>query len=157
MTRRHPARHKGEPAGAAPDRDRPRSPFEVLGLDHIQLAMPRGEEALARLFYAGVLGLTEVRKPRALASLGGSWFVGPGMTVHLGVEEPFRAAEKAHPAFLVRDLEQTRHRLEAAGVEVVEDVSGLPIRRCYVHDPFGNRIELIDERDGGFTMRRPRR
>jgi catechol 2,3-dioxygenase-like lactoylglutathione lyase family enzyme len=130
---------------------------EIVGIDHVQLAMPRGEEPLARLFYVGVLGLQEVRKLRALRGLGGVWFVGPGVSVHLGVEDPFRPAEKAHPAFVIRDLEKARRRLEAAGVGIVEDALGLPIQRCYVHDPFGNRIELIDERDGGFTAKRPRR
>ena len=35
---------------------------------------------------------------------------------------------------------------------VVEDDSGLPVVRCYVHDPFGNRIELIDAADAGFSV-----
>jgi catechol 2,3-dioxygenase-like lactoylglutathione lyase family enzyme len=128
----------------------------IVGIDHILLAMPRGEEALARLFYVGVLGLREVSRPRAL-KMRGVWFVGPGFAVHLAGESRFRPAETAHPAFLVRDLEQTRRRLESAGVAIIEDASGLPLRRCYIHDPFGNRIELLDERDGGFTAKRPRR
>lgn len=130
---------------------------EITGVDHVQLAMPAGEEALARLFYAGVLGFVEVRKPRPVAGRGGVWFVGNGASVHLGVEEPFVPGERAHPAFVVRHLERARRRLEAAGATVVDDESGLPIRRFYVHDPFGNRIELIDARDAGFTAKRRRR
>jgi len=157
MTRRHPAPGEDGPAHGAPGTDRPRKPFTVLGIDHIQLAMPAGEAALARLFYTGVLGLTEVRRPRAAVRGGGVWFIGAGTTVHLGVEEPFEPAERAHPAFVVRHLDRARRRLEAAGVAVEDDRSGLALRRCYVHDPFGNRIELIDERDAGFTAKRPRR
>ena len=122
-----------------------------MGLDHVQIAIPRGEEALARLFYGGVLGLQEVRKPRELARRGGAWFVGPGLAIHLGVEDPFRPARKAHPAFVVADLARARASLAAHGLPTDEDDSGFPIRRCYVSDPFGNRIELIDAADGGFT------
>lgn len=119
--------------------------------------MPRGEEALARLFYGGVVGLQEVRKPRELARRGGLWFVGPGIAVHLGVEDPFRPARKAHPAFVVADLDWARERIEANGLTVEDDASGLPVRRCYVADPFGNRIELVDARDAGFTGGGPER
>ncbi len=78
--------------------------IEVVGLDHVQLAMPPGQEDLARRFYAGVLGLTEVPKPAALAGRGGCWFVGPSIHLHLGVEAEFRPATKAHPALLVADI-----------------------------------------------------
>ena len=130
---------------------------ELVGLDHIQLAMPDGEEALARLFYGGVLGLQEVRKPAPLRKRGGVWFVGPGLAVHLGVEDPFLPATRAHPAFVVGDLEWARTRLAAHGVPVEEDDSGVDVRRCYTEDPFGNRIELVDARDAGFTVPRPER
>jgi catechol 2,3-dioxygenase-like lactoylglutathione lyase family enzyme len=130
---------------------------EVVGLDHVELAMPPGEEALARLFYGTVLGLQEVRKVRALAGRGGAWFVGPGLAIHIGVETPFRPAQKAHPALQVASLERARRRLARHGVAVVEDDSGTPIQRVYVADPFGNRIELIDALDAGFTERRRRR
>jgi catechol 2,3-dioxygenase-like lactoylglutathione lyase family enzyme len=129
----------------------------IVGLDHVLLAMPKGEEALARLFYVGLLGLEEVAKPRDLTIRGGCWFIGPGVAIHLGVERPFRPARRAHPALLVADLEGARRILAAAGYEPHEDESGLTIRRCYVDDPFGNRIELIDARDAGFTDRRRRR
>ena len=134
-----------------------RRTVELVGLDHVQLAMPPGEEALARLFYGGVIGLQEVRQPRELARRGGLWFVGPGISVHLGVEDPFRPARRAHPAFVVTDIERARRRIEANDLVVEDDDSGLPVRRCYVADPFGNRIELVDARDAGFTARRPER
>jgi catechol 2,3-dioxygenase-like lactoylglutathione lyase family enzyme len=123
----------------------------VIGLDHIQLAMPAGAEAAARTFYVGVLGLAEVVKPNALAARGGCWFVGPGVAIHLGVEDPFVPARKAHPGLLVEDLAQAEAALDAAGIGVTIDDSGLAVRRCYTADPFGNRIELIDRADAGFT------
>lgn len=129
----------------------------IAGIDHVQLAMPAGEEALARMFYAGLLGLREVRKPRALARRGGTWFVAPGTAIHLGVEDPFRPAGTAHPALVVADLALARERLAAAGVETESDPTAGLVRRCYVRDPFGNRLELVDARDAGYSARRPDR
>ena len=79
----------------------------IIGLDHVQLAMPAGGEDAARAFYGGVLGMAERAKPPDLAKRGGCWFHASGVEVHLGVEEPFRAAAKAHPALLVENLEAT--------------------------------------------------
>ena len=126
--------------------------LHVLGIDHVQLAMPAGQEEAARSFYAGVLGLTEVPKPTALATRGGCWFAGPSIRLHLGVEANFRPAGKAHPGLLVADLEAARRRLTHAGFAVTGDDS-IGIDRFYVSDPFGNRLELIAARDRGFTTR----
>ncbi len=122
--------------------------MQIAGLDHVQLAMPPGREAEARAFYAGLLGLTEVAKPKPLASRGGCWFEGPGTVVHVGVEEEFAPARKAHPAFLVADLEAARTALRQAGAPVVPDDSLADVRRFYTADPFGNRIEMIQSGDG---------
>jgi catechol 2,3-dioxygenase-like lactoylglutathione lyase family enzyme len=124
--------------------------LDVIGVDHVQLAIPEGGEELARAFYGGVLGLREVPKPPELATRGGCWFIGTGVALHLGVERPFVAASKAHPAFVVSDLAAARTALQRAGVVVTDDAAGLPVERCYVQDPFGNRIELVDARDAGF-------
>ncbi len=110
---------------------------------HVQLAMPGGGEDQARAFYAGVLGLEEVAKPPELLSRGGCWFRGGGVELHLGVEEPFAPARKAHPAIAVDELDELQGRLEAAGHDATPD-SLLPgFRRIYTSDPFGNRIELL--------------
>ena len=122
--------------------------MRIAGLDHVQLAMPRGEEERARAFYAGLLGLSEVTKPEPLASRGGCWFQANHTVVHLGVEEDFAPARKAHPAFLVHDLEAARRELAAAGAPVVSDDTLPGVRRFYTSDPFGNRIELIQGGDG---------
>jgi catechol 2,3-dioxygenase-like lactoylglutathione lyase family enzyme len=120
----------------------------IIGLDHVQLAMPPGGEAQARHFYRDLLGLIEVEKPDPLAARGGGWFEGQGTVVHLGVQTAFEPARKAHPAFLVSDLEHYRQTLEAAGAPVIPDNVLPHIRRFYTADPFGNRIELIQAGDG---------
>jgi catechol 2,3-dioxygenase-like lactoylglutathione lyase family enzyme len=122
--------------------------MQILGLDHVQLAMPRGAEDEARAFYGGILGLEEMAKPAQLAPRGGCWFTGRGVQIHLGLEEPFAPARKAHPAFLVADLASARAELETAGAAVTPDETVPGVRRCYVTDPFGNRIELIQDGDG---------
>ena len=115
----------------------------VIGIEHVQLAMPPGEEGAARAFYSGLLGLPERAKPAELARRGGCWFEGPGVKVHLGVEADFRAANKAHPALLVDDLAAMITVLEQAGVAITPDEPADGKARCYVNDPFGNRIELM--------------
>jgi catechol 2,3-dioxygenase-like lactoylglutathione lyase family enzyme len=115
----------------------------IAGIDHVQLAMPAGREDEARAFYAGLLGIPEKSKPPELARRGGVWFESDAVKLHLGVEADFRPARKAHPALLVRDLRGLVARLQAAGVEVVEEpLAGHD--RVYVADPFGNRIELME-------------
>ena len=116
---------------------------DLVALDHVQLAMPPGGEAAAEAFYSGVLGLPRVPKPEALAARGGCWFERGALRVHLGVEDGFRPARKAHPAIAVRDLGALVERLRASGVEV-RPSDGVPgMEQAYVDDPFGNRIELI--------------
>ena len=127
----------------------------ILGIDHVLLAMPVRGEAEARRFYAGVLGLREVTKPDTLAGRGGCWFVGPGGTaIHVGVDERFIAARKAHVCLIVADLGAARRALAAANAPIIEDPDG-GLDRCYTADPFGNRIELVDAADAGFTDRAP--
>ena len=117
---------------------------KLLGLHHIQLAMPEGEEEAALKFYGAFLGLTQVAKPPELAPRGGLWFRDEALEVHLGIEEPFTPARKAHPAFLVRNLATLRARIETAGYRVTDDVALEGFHRCHVRDPFGNRLELVE-------------
>ncbi|MBX3051928.1 MAG: hypothetical protein KF753_10665 [Caldilineaceae bacterium] len=120
----------------------------LTAIDHIQLAMPRGEEERARGFYAALLSLAEVTKPEPLVSRGGCWFEAPRVIVHLGVQDDFVPARKAHPAFLVADWEGLRQRLKEAGVALTADDTLAEVRRFYADDPFGNRIEFIRDGDG---------
>lgn len=126
--------------------------MSLLGIDHVLLAMPVGGEPQARAFYGGLLGLAEIEKPEPLASRGGCWFGEGPMILHLGVQNDFTPAAKAHPALIAADLDALFDRLRAAGVEVSRD-SALPgVARFYARDPFGNRLEFIQ--DGhGFSQR----
>lgn len=117
----------------------------VRRLDHVQLAMPAGREGEARAFYAGVLGIPEKAKPPHLASRGGCWFEDGSLKVHLGVQADFIPARKAHPAFIVDDVRALACKLLDAGYRVVEDEPLEGYDRVYVDDPFGNRIELMQQ------------
>lgn len=119
--------------------------MSLLEIDHIQLAMPEGQEAAARRFYGTLLGLSEVEKPENLKKRGGCWFETGGIKIHLGVEKDFRPARKAHPAFLVADLSRLVARLEQAGVAARQNEPLPGYARVYVDDPFGNRIELMEK------------
>lgn len=118
--------------------------MKVTSIDHVQLAMPPGEEDTARSFYFDVLGLPEVPKPEELAKRGGAWFESDAVKVHLGVEADFRPAKKAHPAFLVQEVEQLAARCRDGGYEVIDDGSLPGYRHIYVYDPFGNRLEFME-------------
>lgn len=115
----------------------------ISGIDHVQVAIPAGGEASARAYYGALLGMTEVPKPPALAARGGCWFESGAAVLHLGVEEPFAPARKAHPAFLVDDLDALEERLRAEGHACQRSDGELPgVSRFHTVDPFGNRIEF---------------
>jgi catechol 2,3-dioxygenase-like lactoylglutathione lyase family enzyme len=122
--------------------------MKIVGLDHVQLAMPRGQESQARAFYARLLGIAEIPKPPELAKRGGAWFENEPVKIHLGVEDDFRPARKAHPALLVTDLTQLTDLLRAEGFVVTDDTAIEGTARAFVSDPFGNRIELIQSNVG---------
>ena len=115
--------------------------MEVRRIDHVQLAMP-ADQADAIAFYEGVLGFPWAPKPPHLAARGGCWFERADLKVHLGVDPEFRPATKAHPALIVDDAAFAR---AAAGADrVVDDEPLEGYDRIYVHDPFGNRLELLE-------------
>jgi catechol 2,3-dioxygenase-like lactoylglutathione lyase family enzyme len=128
--------------------------FEIVALDHVQLAMPPGREDEAEAFYSGLLGFTRLAKPEPLAARGGCWFARGNVALHLGVEKDFRPARKAHPAFVVDGLPALEAALAAAGVHVRPNPDRDPGQGSYVDDPFGNRIEfLAARREEGATGR----
>lgn len=113
-------------------------------LHHVQVSCPSGGEADVRRFYGDLLGLTEVPKPPVLAGRGGVWFRGDGYELHVGVEERFAPARKAHPAFLVTDADALAARLQAAGAEVGWDGNFPGYRRFHTTDLHGNRVEILE-------------
>ncbi|MFD3695621.1 VOC family protein [Streptomyces sp. NPDC058646] len=116
----------------------------LTALDHVQLAAPPGAEDRLRAYYTRVLGMTEISKPPVLAARGGCWFAAGGVQLHLGVEEDFRPARKAHPGLRVTGIEEYARRLEERGAEVVWDDNLPGRRRFYSEDPVGNRLEFLE-------------
>lgn len=117
----------------------------ILGIDHVQITIPRGAESEARQFYCELLGLPEIRKPQSLQEKGGLWLRAGDLQVHMGVEDGVqRSATKAHVAYAVQGLDVWRAKLSAAGVPVSDGVPIPGYRRFEFRDPFGNRMELIE-------------
>lgn len=118
--------------------------FNFKGIDHIQLAAPKGCEAEAIQFFQEILGFRVIEKPENLSKRGGAWFQIGHQQIHVGVEEPFTPAKKAHPAFEVENIEQLKLHLLGYQIDIIED-SNLPgATRFYLKDPFGNRIEFLE-------------
>jgi catechol 2,3-dioxygenase-like lactoylglutathione lyase family enzyme len=116
----------------------------ITGIDHVQVAAPAGCEEAARRFYGGLLGMEELPKPAALQVRGGCWFRAGGQELHVGVEEPFAPARKAHPGLVASDLAELCRRLDEAEVPWEAD-EAVGVGRIFVHDPFGNRLEVRGE------------
>jgi catechol 2,3-dioxygenase-like lactoylglutathione lyase family enzyme len=121
----------------------------ILGIDHVQITIPKGQEAAAREFYCGILGLREIDKPDALKPRGGFWLAVGDREMHVGTEEGVnRLATKAHVAFAVDDLAFWRDRLAQHDFDLEESVPIPGCERFEFRDPFGNRVELIQRAKG---------
>ncbi|MEU6366144.1 VOC family protein [Streptomyces sp. NPDC046931] len=116
----------------------------LAAVDHVQLAAPPGSEELLRAYYGDVLGMAEIPKPPVLAGRGGCWFQAGAVQLHLGIEEDFRPARKAHPGLRVTDIEAYAARLAAHGATVTWDGDLPGHRRFYSEDPVGNRLEFLE-------------
>lgn len=122
----------------------------LLRIHHAQITIPEGAEEKAREFYCGVLGLREIPKPESLGNRGGFWLELSEMQIHIGAEETFdRTKTKAHLAYEVENLPAWRQRLENYGLETTEGISIPNFRRFEFRDPFGNRVEFLEQTDNG--------
>jgi catechol 2,3-dioxygenase-like lactoylglutathione lyase family enzyme len=120
--------------------------MKILSIDHVQLAIPAGGEEKARAFFINILGFTEIQKPAVLAKRGGAWFESENVQLHIGVDSDFHLARKAHPAFIVDDLDGLIAKAQSAGHKVDTSQPALDgYKRAHVFDPFGNRIELMEK------------
>lgn len=119
--------------------------FSIGKIDHVQVAAPRDSEERAQKFYGTLLGMKEIEKPGPLKARGGVWFEFGDFQLHVGVEEPFLPAKKAHPAFVVKGFEALRNHLKDQGIEVKMDDAIPGVERFFVFDPFGNRLEFLKE------------
>lgn len=120
----------------------------ITDIDHVQIAAPKGCEAEARRFFGGLLGLPEIEKPASLQLRGGCWFRVGSRQLHVGVEDPFKPATKAHPAFSVSDIDAVFQLLMQHGVRCVWDEALHGVRRFYANDPWGNRLEFTEPNAG---------
>ncbi|GAA0328714.1 VOC family protein [Bacillus carboniphilus] len=118
--------------------------FLFKSIDHVQLAAPKGSEEKAREFYQGILGFQEIEKPEELKKNGGAWFQTESIQIHIGIEEPFGPAKKAHPAFSMNNLSAFINHLEDKNVNYQKDDKLPGADRIYIWDPFGNRIEILE-------------
>jgi catechol 2,3-dioxygenase-like lactoylglutathione lyase family enzyme len=121
-----------------------RMSFTFKAIAHIQLAAPKGSEDAARKFFKDILGFTELEKPEELKKRGGVWFAFGNYQLHIGIEEPFSPAKKAHPAFEIENIEELKKHLISNGVKVIEDDNLPGANRFYTADPFGNRLEFLE-------------
>ena len=121
----------------------PSASGHAYGLHHVLLAIPVDGEDAAREFYVGVLGLTEVAKPAELAARGGLWVRSDRLEIHLGVEQNFRAQRKAHPGILVQDIDELARTATEHGYEPEWDDTFPGMRRLYIADNNGNRLEFL--------------
>ena len=118
--------------------------FTFKSIDHIQLAAPIGSEDIARNFFKSILGIHELEKPEELKKRGGVWFQFANHQIHIGIEEPFYPAKKAHPAFEIENIEALKIHLIKNGIQVIEDDNLPGAKRCFISDPFGNRLEFLE-------------
>jgi len=118
----------------------------IVGLDHVQITVPRDAEAAARRFYCELLGLAEIPKPEPLLARGGLWLQAGDRQIHIGTEEGAdRRATKAHVAYQVTGLDGWRLRLAQEGIPIEEAIPIPGCRRFEFRDPFGNRVEMIEK------------
>ena len=118
--------------------------MRLTGIDHVQIAAPAGCEAEARSFFGYLLGLDEIEKPEPLRERGGCWFKLGNRQLHVGIDQEFRPARKAHPAFSVEHIEQLFEKLSSAGIRCVWDEALADVKRFYADDPWGNRLEFTE-------------
>lgn len=122
----------------------------ILGLHHAQITIPKGAEEEGKKFYCGVLGLQEKEKPESLKGRGGFWLEVGDREVHIGTEDGFdRLTTKAHLAYQVEDLSYWKRVFDQHEIEIMEGVPIPGFDRFEFRDPFGNRVEMIQELDGG--------
>ncbi|MGP4041869.1 VOC family protein [Gracilibacillus sp. D59] len=118
----------------------------ILGLHHAQITIPKDAEKEGKKFYCDVLGLPEVEKPDALKDRGGFWLRVGDRDIHVGTENGVdRTKTKAHIAYQVEDIDYWREVLEQQDIEICDSVPIPNFKRFEFRDPFGNRVEMIQE------------
>jgi len=114
----------------------------ISTIDHVQMTVPRAQEAECLAFYRSVLGLKEIPKPEELRSRGGAWFEVGSLQFHIGVDAEPSPTSKRHVCFLVPDLARAKQAVQAHGTPIEEEGTAEGLHRFFVRDPAGNRIEI---------------
>lgn len=118
----------------------------ILGLHHAQITIPKGAEEEGKKFYCEVLCLAEIEKPESLKGRGGFWLKVGEQEVHVGTEDGVdRTKTKAHLAYKVKDLSYWKTALGQRDIEILDSVPIPHFERFEFTDPFGNRVEMIQE------------
>ena len=116
--------------------------FEIQGIDHVQITAPRALEAETLAFYREVLGLAEIPKPEELRARGGAWFQVGALQFHVGIDAEGWPRSKRHVCFLVTDLPAAKAAVLAKGAAIEEESKAEGLKRFFIRDPAGNRIEI---------------
>jgi glyoxylase I family protein len=119
----------------------------VERLDHVSIIVTDVDRA--RAFYVGVLGLTEIPRPKGF-DFPGAWFqVGPEVIHLLGQPQP-DVRGRRHFCLWVSDVHSAARYLSGKSLPVVWDTKYKidRIDRFFTEDPDGNRVEIqgSDER-----------
>jgi catechol 2,3-dioxygenase-like lactoylglutathione lyase family enzyme len=118
----------------------------ILGLHHAQITIPKGTEEDGKKFYCGFLGLPEIEKPESLKGRGGFWIEVGDRNVHIGTEDGFdRLKTKAHLAYQVENISYWKNMFEENSIDIIEGVPIPGFERFEFRDPFGNRVEMIQD------------
>lgn len=117
-------------------------PFQVTGIDHVQIAVPKALEAECFAFYREVLSLSEIPKPPELRGRGGAWFQVGALQLHLGADPESSPESKRHICLLVADLSIAKAEIVGRGVSIEEESETEGLARFFIRDPAGNRLEI---------------
>lgn len=140
----------GPPRRGGDARNSRKRGFDVRGVQHVNLTIPRGGEEQARSFYTTILSLKEIEKPKDLRVHGGLWYKVGELELHLSVEDgALVVPSRRHVGFIVDDLERARRFFESHGIATLPQADLPGWRRFFVHDPFGNRLEIQSPRRKG--------
>lgn len=116
----------------------------LMAIDHVQITIPKGSEAIAEEFYRDFLGLKPTEKPDNRKQNGGFWLQLGACQLHVGTEDGTeRSKTKAHVAYRVTDLDLWRQKFKERNVEIIDSLPFPRAKAFEFRDPFGNRGELI--------------
>ena len=115
-------------------------PFTVTKLDHVSVLITDVDRS--RRFYRDILGLREIHSPRTFDFVV-LWFEIDGQHVHLLLKDQADTQSPRHFALRVSDVGAARRYFQGLGIPTQETTLIPGADRFFIHDPDGNRIEII--------------